>query len=244
MGHPENVWEKDWTKTSCRKKSKWHGDSFRVTHFSPKLTQTSMKTLIHTLLISLAALNFACADEAKAPAPLKVGEFTLKPAADWQAKAEPRMMSQGGYALQKDGKLVLEADFYHFGSGQGGNVESNIARWEGQFQPGKDGAKPIAKRTTMKFGEQKAIIVELKGTFMSGSPVGPKTPKEGHAMLGAILESKDGSVFVKATAPEADVAAGKEAFMKLISSAYAVPGVEEKAEKADDTKKAPEGASK
>ena len=48
------------------------------------------------------------------------------------------------------------------------------------------------------------------------------------AMIGAILESKEGNVFVKFTGPEKDVDASQPAFLKLLGTAYPVPAVEAK----------------
>jgi hypothetical protein len=171
--------------------------------------------------------------DAKAPEPLKAGEFTLKPEAGWQSK-EARAMSAGGYQWLKDGKPIVEVDVYHFGKGQGGSVEGNIARWEGQFKEGADGVAPKAEKTTLKYGERKAILVDLKGTFVSGSMFGEKTLKEGHAMIGAILESEEGAVFVKCTGAEADMKAARASILKMLDSAYGVAGVPEKAEPKKD----------
>jgi hypothetical protein len=208
-----------------------------------------MKNTFSTLFGLCAILSSSLAQEKAPEAPaapaaapkaakasLKAGEYTLTADEKWTAKAEPRMMSAGGFAWMKDGKPLLDADVYYFGEGQGGNVESNIKRWEGQFQAGADGAGPKAVRTLLKYGEAKASLIEIKGTFLSGSMFGPKTGKEGQVMLGAILESAKGSVFVKMVGPAADIETARDGFRKLLDSAYPVPGVEVKPEAATETK--------
>ncbi len=48
-----------------------------------------------------------------------------------------------------------------------------------------------------------------------------KTPMPGYAMLGAILESKEGDVFVKITGPEAATLATKEEVKAMVKAAFA-----------------------
>ena len=81
-------------------------------------------------IVLLTANAFGAPAQETKISELKVGAFTFKVAAPWVAKAEPRMMSQGGFTLTgKDGAAPVEADFYHFGTGGGGGIEPNIKRW-------------------------------------------------------------------------------------------------------------------
>lgn len=157
------------------------------------------------------------------PHELKVGTFAFQMSPAWVAKAEPRMMSAGGFTLAgKEGADPVEADFYHFGAGQGGGVEPNLRRWQSQFQPGPDGTPPALEREELAVGDRKAMIVTLKGTFLSGPAMAPKkVPKAGYAMLGAILPSPDGDVFIKITGPEAATLAVKEEVKAMVKAAFA-----------------------
>jgi hypothetical protein len=157
---------------------------------------------------------------------LKVGSFTFKVAAPWVAKAEPRMMSAGGFTLPgKDPAAPVEVDFYHFGAGGGGGVEPNLKRWQSQFAPGPDGKPPAMEREELGTGEKKALLVTLKGTFLSGPAMSPnKTPMPGYAMLGAILLSPEGDVFIKMTGPEAATLAAKEDLKNMVKAAFAKQG--------------------
>jgi hypothetical protein len=181
-------------------------------------------------LTALASSTIVSSAQAEDAVPLKVGEFTFKPVDAWKAKGTPRPMSQGGFSLlSADGTKTIDADFYHFGSGQGGDIEANVTRWKGQFQPA-EGAEAIKfERKQYTFGKRKATLVFIKGTFLSGGMFTPKTPQPGSAMIGAILESEEGSVFVKFTGPEKDIDASKEAFLKLLGTAYPDPATEAKA---------------
>jgi hypothetical protein len=193
----------------------------------------SLRIFCLAALTTLAAPAFLSSARAEDPAPLKVGEFTFKAVAPWKGKETPRPMSQGGFSLlSADGTKTIDADFYHFGSGQGGEIEANVARWKGQFQPAEGADNIKFERKLYTFGKRKATLVFIKGTFLSGGMFTPKKPEPGSAMIGAILESAEGNVFVKFTGPEKDVDASKENFLKLLGTAYPDPATEAKSEDA------------
>ena len=58
------------------------------------------------------------------------------------------------------------------------------------------------------------------GTFNSGMPGGPTTPQTDYGLYGAILENKDGDVFIKLTGPAALVKASAADFEALIQSPF------------------------
>ncbi len=174
---------------------------------------------ILNLFALLAAVASLQAEDVKPAAELKAGEFTFKPATPWVTSDTPKPMSAGTFHLPgKDGSAGLDAAVYHFGSGQGGDVDANVARWQGQFASDPE---PKLTKEELKFGEKKATLVVISGTFMSGRPIDPKkTALPDQTLLGAILESATGHVFVKLTGPSKEVAAAREEFKKLIASAY------------------------
>jgi len=106
-----------------------------------------------------------------------------------------------------------EVTFFHFGPGQGGSVAQNVARWLGQFK------EPVSNTKAEKVGNTNVTFVEATGTFASGMPGGPTTPKEGYGLRGAILESTQGDVYVKFTGPESLVKAAAPAFEKMVKAA-------------------------
>jgi hypothetical protein len=186
------------------------------------------RALIATALLLSAPAAFA-ADEPKAApaaeaaaAAIKAGDLTFKAGAPWKLRAEPKMMSAGGATIAgKDGAAGVDADFYHFGAGGGGGNDANIARWVGQFQPGDDGAPAKPKREELKLGDKTVLLVHIKGTFLAGGAMATKkTPMPGYAMIGAIIPSEGGSVYLKVTGPEAAVTASTEDVKKLIASAF------------------------
>ncbi len=171
----------------------------------------------------LACLSLAAACCSAAAGDLKVGSFTFAVGAPWVAKVEPRMMSAGGFTRpSKDGTAPVEVDFYHFGAGGGGGIEPNLKRWQSQFKPGEDGKAPAMEREELSVGEKKALIVTLKGTFLSGPAMSPnKTPLPNYAMLGAILQSAEGDVFIKVTGPEGAALAVKDEVKAIVKAAFA-----------------------
>ena len=182
----------------------------------------TLRSFVTLCLLATPGLSLSTPASAADDGALKVGEFTFKAIAPWKSKdSAPRPMSQGGFSLPgAEGAKSMDADFYHFGSGQGGDVEANVTRWKGQFQPAEDGTAVKFDREEWVFGKRKVTLVILQGTFLSGSPFGAKTAVPDSAMVGAILESDTGHVFVKFTGPQKQILANREAFLKLLGTAY------------------------
>jgi len=109
-----------------------------------------------------------------------------------------------------------EVAVFYFGPGQGGGVQANIDRWNGQF-PQKTGTPKTAKSTAAGFP---VTSVDVSGTYAwSPSPMSPeKVNKPGYRMLGAIVEAPQGAVFFKFTAPAKTVAANEAAFQGMIKA--------------------------
>lgn len=163
----------------------------------------------------LAALTFNAVSAEEKKSTFKAGGLQFAVTEGWTAKAKARAMSAGGLTYKiAEIKEGLDADFYHFGEGQGGSVEANIARWKGQFE---GGPKEVE---SAKLAGGKIDFLHLEGTFMSGPPFGKKTPNKDYAMLGAIIAHEGGPVFVKLTGPKDEVAKAIVAFKVLAESAY------------------------
>lgn len=157
------------------------------------------------------------AEEKAPPATLKVGALTFTGEAPWKKSDEPRPMSAGTLTLPgKDGGAELNAVFYHFGPGQGGDLNSNVQRWEGMFS-----ANPAPKTTKdeFEFGSEKATLVSIAGTY-TGSRFSPeKEPRKDWLLLAAVIPSTEGDVYVRFVGPSATVTAAKEDFKKLLQTA-------------------------
>jgi hypothetical protein len=148
------------------------------------------------------------------PIEFTVGAFTFdRPEGwGWMAPSSPMRKAQLSVPASGGGEDG-EVNFFHFGPGQGGGVKQNVDRWVGQFE------NLVADSRTDKVGNTNVTFVEASGTFLSGMPGGPTTPKEGYALRGAILESAQGDVYVKLTGPEPVVKAASAAFEKMVKDA-------------------------
>lgn len=155
---------------------------------------------------------------AAAPATFKVSEFTFqRPAAwEWVESASPMRKAQLKVNAA-DKKNSAEVVFFHFGPSNGGGVQANVERWYGQFQEPRE--KLGAQSTEETIGQRKVTFVRAEGTYLSGMPGGARTPQPGSALLGAIIQSDEGDVFVKMTGPAALVKSAEGDFRKMIGSA-------------------------
>lgn len=172
-----------------------------------------------TLVIAASDPITAAEKNPAAVTTVTVGAFQFKLTAPWSDKGTTRPMVKAiaTWADPADtGHPQVDAAFYHFGKGQGGSTKANIDRWKGQFQ-----GEPEEQIEELEGGDQGVVLIFLKGTYLDGPMFGKKTPKEDHALLGAILASEAGTVFLKATAPEAVAEAMAESFRTLALSPFA-----------------------
>jgi hypothetical protein len=149
---------------------------------------------------------------AAAPDSFKVSEFTFKRPATWKWIESTSSMRAAQLAIEEEkSKEKCEVVFYYFGQGGGGGTKANVDRWLGQFT---DSSKPATEESTV--GKTKVTYVKVEGTYQSGVPGGPKTPMSDYALLGAIVEGGEGSVFVKLTGPKALTKSSEPDFKKMV----------------------------
>jgi hypothetical protein len=163
---------------------------------------------ISAFFVMTAAASFADTNE------IKAGSFTFAVPEGWRQVTPSSPMRKAQLEIAR-GPDKAEVTFFHFGAGQGGTTEENVARWYGQFP----GSEKNRITENVQVGPVKITFAMTEGTFSSGMPGGPTTPLPGYALCGAILESAEGSVFVKMTGPDAVVKASTEAFKKMVSDA-------------------------
>ena len=170
------------------------------------------------LLPVLAGLLLTVSALAQDQSKFDVGGFTFERPESWQWVPVNSPMRKAQLKIPgKDGGPAADITFFHFGPGQGGDVKSNADRWLRQFES-KEG---VAKIDQQVIDGSKVTIVTTEGTFNSGMPGGPTTALENHALLGAILESGQGDVFVKMTGPIALVKENQPQFMDFLKKAIA-----------------------
>ncbi len=109
-----------------------------------------------------------------------------------------------------------ELGIFFFGKGEGGPASANVDRWLHQFTPESGAAKPSSRTETVN--GIRITRVAAEGTYASGMPGGPSTPKTRFALLGAIAEGPEGSVFFKLVGPRGTVRAASGQFETLVHS--------------------------
>jgi hypothetical protein len=170
-----------------------------------------MKRLL--TLIAIAALSTAVqAEEGK----LAVAGLNFAYPATWTSVPPTSPMRAGTLQITVEGaEKPLEAVFYYFGAGQGGDSKANVDRWLGQFA-----SPPESKTEELDANGTKVTLVTATGTYNDGAMFGPKTPKENYTLLGAIVPGADAPVFIKLTGPKDALAKLSDAFKTLIKSPF------------------------
>jgi hypothetical protein len=170
-----------------------------------------------SLLTGVFAAFVITSFAADAPKPFKVGEFSFAAPAKWESVEVTSPMRKAQLKVPgKDGKNA-DVIFFYFGEASGGGTKANVDRWLGQFEEGRD--KINAKVDETKAGNRTVTYVQAEGTYKSGMPGGPTTPLPNTMLLGAILESAQGNVFVRMTGPTELVKSARDDFKKMIDTA-------------------------
>jgi len=112
-----------------------------------------------------------------------------------------------------------ECVVYFFGIGQGGSIQANLDRWEGQFKDssGKPAPAKVNKYTVHGLS---VTTIDVSGEYsgMAGPAATAPVRVFGYRLLGAIVESRDGNVFIKFTGPAKTMAANQPKFQQLLNS--------------------------
>lgn len=168
-----------------------------------------------SLVLGFILVLSGVAQGAEGPATFKAGEFMFtRPSGwEWVESASPMRKAQLKIA-NADRKESGEVVFFHFGEGGAGATKANVDRWLAQFQEPRE--KLQAKVEEVTVNKRKITYVQAQGTYLSGMPGGPKTAQPNTMLLGAILESDQGNVFVRLTSPVKLATASKAAFRKMI----------------------------
>ena len=173
-----------------------------------------MKTLFLLILIS----HLCLCNTAFQKSSLK---FTVPPG--WIEEERTSSMRVAQYRLPKaegdteNGSVVL----YYFGQGQGGSTAANIERWVGQMKQADGGSsKAVAKEEHFEVNGLKVTTVDVGGTYVAETAPGSGTfeNKPSYRLLAAVVETPNGSYFVKLLGPEKTVARWNESFVGYVKS--------------------------
>jgi hypothetical protein len=146
------------------------------------------------------------------------GGLSWKAPAGWSSDAHGSSMRLATYRIPKAAGDPEDAELaiFFFGKDQGGPVVANVDRWLHQFSPDDAAAKP--SMNIDQVNGVRVTRVSTEGTYASGMPGGPATPKRGYALLGAIAEGPGGNVFFKLTGPRKTVHAARAQFETMVAS--------------------------
>ncbi len=140
------------------------------------------------------------------------------PPADWHSSGTTSMRAATYPVTPVPGDHgSAECVVYFFGAGQGGSVDANIDRWEGQFKApgGKPAAAKVAK---MNVHGLPVTTIDVSGEYAGmGGPTGTAQVSD-YRLLGAIIEGPGGNVFIKFTGPAKTMAASQTKFRQLLDS--------------------------
>jgi hypothetical protein len=168
------------------------------------------------LILFLAGAFAAVTVAAEAPKTFKVSEFTFTRPAEWEWVETTSAMRQAQLAVPNPDGESAEVIFFYFGPDGAGGTRANVERWFGQFAEGRDQIKARTEAVTV--GGHKITYVQAEGTYRSGIPGRPLTPKPNFALVGAIIEAGSGNVFVRLTGPEKLAKTAVPEFRKMIES--------------------------
>ena len=166
-----------------------------------------MKTPI---LVSLAVLFFPFLLAANV---VEIAGYQFVAPAQWKQVEPNSSMRKAQFDLSTDTGKSAELVFFYFGPSGGGGVRANVDRWVKQFD---DLQQNEVKEEIVN--EIKVTYVRTTGTFLSGSPVGPKTPKPAHSLLGAIVEGRQGLIFLKMVGQTPAVKAFEKPVVEMIEN--------------------------
>lgn len=144
-------------------------------------------------------------------------KFTVP--AGWIEEERTSSMRVAQYRLPKaatdteDASLVL----YYFGPSQGGSTAANIERWVGQMKQAEGSS---AKEEKLEVNGLKVTTVDVAGTYVAETAPGSGTfhNKPGYRLRAAVVETPNGSYFVKLVGPEKTVGQWNDSFLSYIKS--------------------------
>jgi hypothetical protein len=142
------------------------------------------------------------------------------PPAGWKSSGTTAMRAATYPVAPSPGdRDPAECAVYFFGMGQGGDIQANLDRWEGQFQTpaGKPAPAKVAKATIHGLP---VTTIDVSGDYSGmGGPLAAAPGKaSGYRLLGAIVEGPGGNIFIKFTGPAKTMTANQPKFQQLLDS--------------------------
>lgn len=179
-----------------------------------------MSGMRNTTLCLLVAVAFVVTFYDLAAA--QKSELKFKVPAGWVEEERTSSMRVAQYKLPRaagdteDASLVL----YYFGQGQGGSTTANIDRWIGQMKQEDGSPAKGAKDEQLVANGLKVTTVDVSGTYVAETSPGSGTfnNKPAYRLRAAVVETPNGSYFVKLVGPEKTVTQWNDSFVSYIKS--------------------------
>jgi hypothetical protein len=161
---------------------------------------------------------------AAAPAASPHGELHWDVPKPWTQEPPANSMRMAQYRVPKtqgdaeDGECVV----FYFGPRQGGDAQSNVARWASMFSKA-DGSPAESKVSEQNVGGRLITRVTAEGTYQPTSMSfggSPPPPRPGYRLLGAIVPGGDANWFFRCTGPAKTIGANEGAFDSLLKSVH------------------------
>lgn len=149
-----------------------------------------------------------------AGAPVVVASLAWDVPSAWEASEPTGAVRKAQFRVGEDGEAV----FFSFGPGQGGDTESNLARWARSVTD--DAGEPVQPEIdVIDAGGVRTVSAVYEGTYMAGPPGGERTAMDGWMLLGAVVEGgPEGSVFIRLTGPAQSVREARDDWTAMLSS--------------------------
>ena len=177
-----------------------------------------LKPILTILLMAFVSATclMVFAQETQKPATLR-----YKVPAGWVEEERSSSMRVAQYKLPRTGTDTEDASLvlYYFGKSQGGTAAANVERWANQMQQA-DGSKAKITEESFNANGLKVTSVDGAGTYVAETAPGSGEflNKPGFRLRAAVVETPNGSYYVKLIGPEKTVTHWNEAFVSYLKS--------------------------
>jgi hypothetical protein len=176
-----------------------------------------MKRSVIAILIGVV-----CALSLEVLAVSQKSELKFTVPAGWVEETRTSSMRVAQYKLPKAASDTEDASLvvYYFGQGQGGSTAANVERWVGQMKQADGSAAKDAKQEQFETNGLKVTTVDASGTYVAETAPGSGIfhNNAGYRLRAAVVETPNGSYFVKLVGPEKTVAQWNESFLSYLKS--------------------------
>lgn len=135
----------------------------------------------------------------------------------WTSRPASSRMRLAEFVLPSPSDKGAEVIVYFFGTGQGGSVDANLARWKGQFSnPNGVPVSDAVKRDTT--GLFPLTIAEYRGTYARGIGMGSaaEAALPDHMLVAVVAETPRGTLFFQLFGPRQAVEARRAAYLRFV----------------------------